>query len=358
VSVRQRLARWLFPRKCGDASSAGGGTGTGSDPQFRLGETCRFSLPPAPPGVSRRVFLRQGRILYPQPIAEVPASGAIELFPEAPGRYALTVQSVGTDGSIDWTEIRFQVWGTSDELGPRLVAINDQTNLWTPSAWEGMGGHEWRAIERLRRVVKPGAVVYDIGAHLGLYTIALARLAGPAGHVYCLDPNPLCVYFLNTNLELNQVQNVDVLPVAIIDRTGSTELTINYRNLQVGLVSEAPIRKPGHRITVPAAGLDELIATHRLRPPTFLKIDIEGAEVVAVDGMKRTIADHRPVLFIELHGRDAASRTLRSLAGARYTYTETASGRVFPDADSLGAWFPDACLQVIGEPGLQGARGS
>jgi FkbM family methyltransferase len=353
VSVLQRLARLLAGGRR-VAPAAGGAPAPGPVREVALGHACRFALPAAGPGVRRRVFLKHGRILYPQPIAEAPLSDAIELYPEAPGRYVLAVQSTGPDGSIGWAETPFEVRGATGDAGPRLVTVDDRTRVWVPTAWEAqvIAGHERLALERLRGLVAPGAVVYDIGAHLGLYAIALARWAGPAGHVYCLEADPLCVYFLNANLDVNGVENADVLPLAIVDRAGSTELTINYHNLLVGVVKESAFsRKPGHRITVPATGLDELIASHGLRPPTLVKLDIEGAEVLAVEGMRRTIAEHRPVLFVELHGRDAARQTLRSLAGAGYTYTETSSGKEFGDEESLIAWFPDACLQVIGQPG-------
>src|SRR5262249_43113851 len=182
---------------------------------------------------------------------------------------------------------------------PRLVKVDRKTRLWVPTPWESdaMASHEQAMIEALRRIVKPGAVVYDIGAHVGLYAVALARMAGDRGHVYCVEADPVCVYLLACNMQLNGVANFDILPVAVLDGPGQTEFTINYRNFLVGVAAASPFgAKNGHRISVKADSLDGLIEGYGLRLPDLIKMDVEGAEVVAVLGRRRTLARCHPTI--------------------------------------------------------------
>ena len=84
-----------------------------------------------------------------------------------------------------------------------------------------------------------------------------------------------------------------------------------------------------------------------LRPPDLVKMDVEGAEVAALPGMQATLARHRPILLLELHGRAAARASLECVQAAGYRYLEIASGGEFASAQALIDWFPDACRQVL-----------
>jgi FkbM family methyltransferase len=296
-------------------------------------------------------LLRQGRLRYLDPVADWETRDGLTFYPEAPGPYGLLVESRRPDGSTDRSETRFEVSGPAAR-SPRLAHPLPDVQLWMPSEWEAMlaRGYESATTHALRGLVRRGDIAYDIGANMGFYSVQLARLVGAEGHVYAIEANPVCVYFLDVNLALNGLANVEVLPVAILDRRGSCAFTVNYHNSLVGGRHRTTFPKAGHRVTVAAIGLDELIDEHGLPPPDFVKMDIEGAETAAVPGMMHTLAARRPTLLIELHGRAAAVETLGRLAGAGYRYAETASGREFPDAEALAAWFPDQCLQVVARP--------
>jgi FkbM family methyltransferase len=358
-----RLARLLSRIR-----SAGGGTAeespvaessarlvSPSGVSIRLGETYVMPLESDDAGLETRVFLRQQGIRYLQPFAEWGSRREIRFFPEAPGSYGISVQWRRPDGSTGWTETPVAVNADTElDPSPRLLRVDAQTRLWVPSEWESrlMAGHEKTTVSLAREVVRPGAVIYDIGAHLGLYSILLARLAGPGGRVYCLEANPVCLYFLQANLALNRMDNCEILPVAILGERATAEFTINYHNLLIGSAKDPPwATKPGHRIGVPALDLDHLVESHDLRPPDLIKMDIEGAEVAAIHGMQKTIERHRPTLLLELHGQTAARTTLEAIRWAGYTFHEGSSGKRFADAEALIAWFPEACLQVIGRRG-------
>ena len=63
-------------------------------------------------------------------------------------------------------------------------------------------------------------VAYDIGAHVGFYTIMFARLSGKEGRVYAFEPNAINLRYLKTHLDNNNIKNVTILPIALGQDTG------------------------------------------------------------------------------------------------------------------------------------------
>jgi FkbM family methyltransferase len=320
--------------------------------QIALGQHGEFTLRGCEGPVETQFFLKHDGIFYLTPLTQSgPAS--VRVFPEAPGAYTLCVGWRLANGETGWAETTFEVEGPASSSGPELVQMPGSTKAWVPSRWEATlsAQHEARVLAMLAKIIKPGATVYDVGANIGLFSLRFARWAGADGHVYCIEANPLCVYFLRANMARHGTRNFDILPVCMLDRSRLTEFTISYGNNLLGVAQDSPFSaKPGHHVHVESDSLDHLIASLRLRPPDFIKVDIEGAEGTAVAGMLETIARSRPVLMFELHGRTAAAATLAHLAPAGYRYHEIASGRDFARAEELSDWFPEACLQVIGFP--------
>ncbi len=320
---------------------------------LNLGEPIDIRLELDDPAIETRVFLRHDGLSYLQPLGDWGSRSEIRFLPEAPGSYGLAIQWRTRDGS-GWIDETFEVGGADTDPSPRLVTAEGDIRLWTPSAWESQlaASHEKSALALAAQNVRPRSVIYDIGANLGLYSILLSRIAGPGGHVYCLEANPVCLYFLQANLRLNRVPSFEILPGAVMGTGATTEFRINYRNLLVGIAGAVPyFGKPGHTINVSGEPLDDLIDRHRLRPPDFIKMDIEGAEVEAIKGMQATIGRYHPTILMELHGRAAARGTLEGGDWSGYSFQEAASGESFADASGLTDWFPDACLQVVARHG-------
>jgi FkbM family methyltransferase len=319
-----------------------------------LGGVCQFALRGAPGGVEALYYLTQNRVVLPRALGEG-TGDSLSLFPEAPGDYVLTARWRSPEGGSGRATARFEVVaGPRKAAGPRLVDVDRKTRLWLTSEWESAlaAHHEDEVLAAVSRMVRPGDVVYDIGANVGLFSLRFARLVGPSGFVYCVEANPVCVYFLGANLLASAFSNFEIFPVAVSDRAGTAEFSVNYGNTHLGMLKTAlPATKPGHRIVVETVTLDALVEEFGLRPPSLIKMDIEGAEIAAAPGMLRTLERHRPILVLELHGAAVARATLAHLAPAGYRYRDVASGRTFATARELGDAFPEACLQVIGEPG-------
>jgi FkbM family methyltransferase len=150
-------------------------------------------------------------------------------------------------------------------------------------------------------IVQPGAVVWDIGANVGLFSFAAAAAAGPTGHVLALEPDALLVGLLRRSAVANQAHApVDVLAVAVADEIGIARFHIARRNRSTShLDGFGTTQAGGVRATelVPTVTLDWL-ADH-FPMPTVLKIDVEAAELKVLCGGARVLRC-RPAIICEV----------------------------------------------------------
>jgi FkbM family methyltransferase len=158
----------------------------------------------------------------------------------------------------------------------------------THGCW--IGNYEGDHTSALRRFVKPGAVVYDIGSHAGFYTLALSRLVGNSGRVFAFEPSARSVYFLRRHLELNSRRNVTVVQSAI--GNGS------------GLISFDGFRQTSEKAyLIPSMSLDQFIAAG-FPSPSFIKMDIEGAEIHALKGAVEALSQIKATWMLATHSED------------------------------------------------------
>ncbi len=320
----------------------------------RLGDPCEFQILKQDLIIETRSFIKDQNISYLKPLFDWNSGELIRFSPETPGKYTLILEWRGPDGSSGWVEQSFDV-GLDVRMNhsPQLINLEGKTRLWVPTEWEvGIvkSGHDKSTIDLLPQIIKAGWIIYDIGASLGLYSIHFSRLAGHQGHVYCLEANPICVYFLRANLEANEAFNCEIFPTALLDSHNKTPFIINYGNSNLGITQNSIFynSKIGQEIEVQTHGLDELIEAYNLRKPDLIKIDIEGAEDLAVKGMEKTLSGCPPVIILEAHGRGAAERTFPLLECFGYRYQIVSKNREeFSIVKDLLTWFPDAVLQVI-----------
>ena len=102
--------------------------------------------------------------------------------------------------------------------GVRLVAeLKREKFYWT-------GGYESRVQDALAEELRPGGSFWDVGAHLGFFTLLASRLVGPEGKVHAFEPLPANRARLETGISLNDATNVTLHPVALAGRTGSAVL--------------------------------------------------------------------------------------------------------------------------------------
>ncbi|MEO8481866.1 MAG: FkbM family methyltransferase [Acidobacteriota bacterium] len=320
-----------------------------------LGTTCTFDVE-APDEETWSAFVRYENVLYPTPVAaDRQGTGQVSFFPECPGDYELDVTWTGREGDRGIARCPLSIdGGKAMSLSPIRARADGHFHVWAPTGWDGLhvNRYEHAALAAVRRTVKAGAAAYDIGANLGLYTLPLLQLAGASGMVYAFEFNPVCVTCLQATLKEAHYRNGVVIPVAIGRSDGTLDATINYGSTAVGItaVSGFFAAKVGAPVTVPCLRLDTAIERFSLRPPDFVKVDVEGAEAMVVEGMEQTLARHRPILLFELHGRGAAQATLQRLEPFRYTFEDLDSARRADSAVRFMEGLPERPVQVICVP--------
>jgi FkbM family methyltransferase len=161
-----------------------------------------------------------------------------------------------------------------------------------------LGGHEPGLIEMCRSLLPEGGMFYDIGAHVGLWTLHMAT----KGNVVAIEANPETYKVLDRNIERNRLRfSGGILAINYAAWDHSAKLGLIFAdNKHTGgstRVSETESERPVYGCPVDLMVELELIPG----PPDLVKIDVEGGEAHVLRGMHRTIHEHRPVLFIEMH---------------------------------------------------------
>lgn len=167
------------------------------------------------------------------------------------------------------------------------------------SGWSPIVGRwEPESQSLFMRMIREGWVVYDLGANNGIHSLLFSKLVGKSGKVFAFEPLTSNCDEIQQNMSLNGVQNVSVVQAAVSDQAGETTFHLGLHNKQGSLVGIG--RESGTDIKVKLITLDSFIETGNPKPD-FLKIDIEGAESMALHGFSNKIMVNKPVLFIELH---------------------------------------------------------
>lgn len=154
--------------------------------------------------------------------------------------------------------------------------------------------------EPVRQVVRDhlreGHVCIDVGANIGVMTMLAASLVGPSGRVIAVEPNPGNVQLLYRSLLLNGFTNVEVLPLAASNVQNVFSLT---GRSNTHLIGARGATGGGHMVQ--SVRLDDMYG--QLPRLDFVKLDIEGHEPPALDGMWGLITRHRPVVLTEFNPR-------------------------------------------------------
>jgi FkbM family methyltransferase len=146
----------------------------------------------------------------------------------------------------------------------------------------------------------PGECVVDLGANVGYYAIMAAwNLRHSRGSVvYAFEPNPLAFDYLQRNKGLNNLNNLIPIQQAVGDKSGTMVLYINPGGITFGSLRPYLTHLTGS-CEVQVTTLDEFLAQYPKSKIGLMKIDIEGAELLALRGAKKTIEHDRPVIFYE-----------------------------------------------------------
>ncbi len=155
--------------------------------------------------------------------------------------------------------------------------------------------YEWEALNKFG---KPGYYFLDIGANIGIISVAMSRLAGERGNVIACEPNPFAYRLLYDVIDLNRCTNTVPLQALIMETLGVCEF--NVSPIGMGVRSSVAFKDlNGVTLSLPTVSIDKLIGNDRI---DYIKIDAEGSELRILRGAKRTIERARSLYQVELHG--------------------------------------------------------
>lgn len=170
------------------------------------------------------------------------------------------------------------------------------------------GAYSGSQLQVLASLLQPGGVFIDLGANQGEFTVFAARLVGKDGRVFAFEPSPVMQQRLSKNIQLNGFEQVSIEPVAVADKPGRLSLYSPTGAFEDGTIHDglptlyAQAGEAGNSTTeVAVTTLDAWQSARRPARVDVIKMDIEGAELPALQGGLGLIQRFRPALIIELN---------------------------------------------------------
>ena len=154
------------------------------------------------------------------------------------------------------------------------------------------GVHEKNSTEEVKKIIKKGMKILEIGANIGYYALSETKLAGETGHLYALEPDPRNYLTLLRNLELNNIKNVSTYPLAAGSERKTGEFVINQKG---NLSSFRRDSTSGTTHEVQIIPIKELIEDN----VDFIRMDVEGYEDEILKGID--FSKKPKFFFIEVH---------------------------------------------------------
>lgn len=145
--------------------------------------------------------------------------------------------------------------------------------------------------------------VFDVGGHIGLVSLPVSRVIAPMGLVCTFEPATSNLRYLRRHLALNGISNVQIVEALVGATDGEADFFEQEKPTGQNSVVVKKYRKKYRLTKKRQITLDSFVQTHRLAPE-IIKIDVEGAEVLVLEGARKTLTRHRPVLFLSVHPKE------------------------------------------------------
>lgn len=202
-----------------------------------------------------------------------------------------------------------------------LLDLQSEKDYW-------LGTYETELQSAVREFVKSGWVAYDLGANIGYVSLMLAKNVGQGGKVFSFEALPENVSRLRENMTLNSMAaRVQVIHGAV----GASSTPVRFfvgPSGAMGKIEGAAGRSELHSKSIEVQGfsLDDFVFEQSNPPPQIIKMDIEGGEILALPGMQKVLEKFSPLIFLELHGPEAAQVAWDTLSGLGYRISLMQSG--------------------------------
>ena len=194
---------------------------------------------------------------------------------------------------------------------PILAGVNRGRwwSLISAGSGHGTGLRTRRQLEVLAQLLRPGDVVWDVGAHHGFVTLCASRVVGASGKVHSFEPSALNREILGRHRRWNHANNVSIHPFALSDFDGTAEFG--------GGGTSKTFALGGGGETVQVRRADSLVADGACPAPSFVKIDVEGAEDSTLAGLL-PVLPRTARLLIAMHRREADEKCEQMLRSAQF----------------------------------------
>ena len=214
------------------------------------------------------------------------------------------------------------------------------------SYWRGTSDRE--AIEWIDLFCRSGGATLDLGAHFGLYTVAMAQRVGAAGQVVSLEPEATARSKCLRHVRMNGLNQAMVFAYAASSANGVLRLVGDEG---LGSTTSFVSKDLGRGVATPCIRLDDLYARESLRLPEFIKVDVENHGAEALSGAPH-ILESRPNILMSFHSEEELSGTEAILKPLGYHVVSMSGANV----DWAQALYRTAILTTLENPASLGDK--
>ena len=163
------------------------------------------------------------------------------------------------------------------------------------------GSYELPTLKLIKRLLKPSDMILDIGANVGYTSLTFAKFINDKGKIFSFEPEKKNYNTFLKNIKLNKFNNIYPHKLAVADENKSIKLYLSKSEndgihstlLHTDTLSE-------NYEEVEAVKMDDFVKNNNITKVNFVKIDVEGAEIDVINGMKQVMSDNQPVIILEL----------------------------------------------------------
>jgi FkbM family methyltransferase len=189
------------------------------------------------------------------------------------------------------------------------------------------GSYESQKQRLVAEALRPGQVVYDVGANVGLYSLLASAAVGPEGHVFAFEPVTENVHYLERHLALNRISNCSIVRAAVCAQDGTGKFDFSDDR------SRGRLSAHGSE-SVPTIRLDSFLAADReRRRPNFVKIDVEGGEAQVLEGAVSLLKENSLIVSVATHSPELDAYGNRLLTSLGYCVRQIGSYDLWANKD-------------------------
>jgi FkbM family methyltransferase len=190
-----------------------------------------------------------------------------------------------------------------------ITFLENKYSFWTPTFYlndyvNNFGG-EKNLIKLILSKLRAGDIVWDVGANIGFHSVVLAKTSANKDiEVYSFEPERKTFNLLMKNISLNELNNVYAFNLALGENNYLRDIyssdTPNFGAHSFVQRTDYKVKKRGNKVNVVSG--DNLVTENNLKVPSVIKIDVEGAEILVLKGLKKTLRNKDVrLIFLEAH---------------------------------------------------------